>query len=54
MEKTKKNTITIYDCINQYQEKKYIKNFQNCQKCKSNVCHFNRNYIVQQIICFCF
>jgi ubiquitin C-terminal hydrolase len=37
MKNIKKNKITIYDCINQYQEKKNITDLQKCPKCNSNV-----------------
>ena len=33
----KKNIITIYDCLNQYYEKKKITGLQKCPKCESNV-----------------
>ena len=42
MKNIKRNIITIYDCINQYKEKKNIKDLQKCQKCKSNVCIFQQ------------
>ena len=42
MNNIRKKIITIYDCINQYQEKKYIKDFQNCQKCRSKVNSFQQ------------
>ena len=42
MNNIRKKIITIYDCINQYQEKKYIKDFQNCQKCESKINSFQR------------
>ena len=47
-----KKTITIYDCINKYQEKKYIHDSQKCQKCYSNAHIFQQklyrpaNYII--------
>ena len=37
MKNINKNTITLYDCISQYQEKKNIKDLQNCQNCNSNI-----------------
>ena len=42
MKNIKKNTITLYDCIEQYQEKKIIKDPQKCPKCNTNV------YLLQQ------
>jgi len=42
MKNINKNTITLYDCISQYQEKKNIKDLQKCEKCKSNVCIFQQ------------
>ena len=40
----RKNKITIYDCINQYQEKKNINDIKKCQKknCESNVNKFQQ------------
>ena len=37
MKNIKKNRITIYDCINQYQTKKNIAELQKCPKCDSEV-----------------
>ena len=37
MKNISKNKITICDCIDKYQEKKIINDFQKCQKCESNL-----------------
>ena len=42
MKNISKNKITICDCIDKYQEKKIINNYQKCQKCESNLHNFQQ------------